>query len=129
MATAYICPPMLRLKRSAQSGMKDMTADWQVLYTESCPMAYLFGGAEIDLSQMQAGDVIDVRVRKQIVIGGGFVIHDQVQYSNAQPATHPTMRIGPIPDVYGVEVAMRQTVGVLRTITTEFWDAKRLGAQ
>ena len=127
MATAYICPPMLRLKRSAQSGTKGMTADWLVVYTESCPMAYLFGGAEIDLSQMQAGDTIDIRVRKQIISGGGLVVHDQVQYSDAQPATHPSMRIGPIPDVYGVEVSMRQTAGALRTITTEFWDAKRLG--
>lgn len=104
-----------------------MAAAWGAVYSESSIMAYLFGGAEIDLSTMLAGDTIDVRVRKVVISGGGWVNHDQKQYSGAQPTGHPSMRIGPIPDIYGVEVAMRQTAGVLRSIPCEFFDAKRLG--
>ena len=127
MALAMTSPPMLRLKRSAQSGTKAMTAGWQVIYTESSTMAYIFAGAEIDLTNMQAGDTIDVRIRKQIVVGGVWVVHDQKQFLNAQPVTHPSMHIAALPDVYGVEIAMEQTLGVLRNIDTEFYDAKRIG--
>jgi hypothetical protein len=127
MATAYICPPMLRLKRSAQSGSYAMAAAWAVIYTENSIMAYLFSGAIIDLSTMQAGDTIDIRIRKQLVSGGGWIPHDLKSYAGAMPAGHQTVHIAPIPDVYGAEIAMRQTAGVLRTIDAEFYDAKRLG--
>ncbi len=127
MAFGSSMPPMLRLKRSTQSGTKGMTAAFAVVYTESCLMSYIFAGAEIDLSTMQAGDTIDIRVRKQVISGGGWVNHDQKQYVGAPPAGHPSIHISPIPDVYGVEISMRQTAGVLRTIPCEFYDAKRLG--
>ena len=130
MATAFISPPMLRLRRSAQSGSKAMTAAWQVVYTESGPnaSAYIFGGSEINLTPMQALDTINIRVRKIVVSGGAWVNHDQKAYNDAQPVTHPSIHINPIPDVYGVEVSMQQTAGGLRTIETEFYDAKRMGA-
>lgn len=127
MAHASIMPPMLRLARSAQSGSKAMAADWTVLYTESSIMAYLFAGAEIDLSTMAAGDIIDIRVRKVIVSGGAWANHGLVNYAGAMPAGHVTAHITPIPDIYGIEIAMRQTAGVLRTVDAEFFDAKRLG--
>lgn len=127
MATATTSPPLLRLKRSVQSGTKAMTAVWQVVYTESSPGAYIFAGAEIDLSNMQAGDSLDIRVRKQLTSTSTWVVHDQVNYLGAPPATHQTVHVGAIPDVYGVEIAMQQTAGVLRNIDTEFYDAKRLG--
>jgi len=127
MAQMFGMPPVLRLKRSAQSGSKAMAAAWTVVFTESCPMAYIFAGGEINLSPMQAGDVIDIRVRKQVLSGGALTPHDQKTYSDAQPATHPSIHINAIPDVHGVEIAMRQTAGVLRSIETEFYDAKRLG--
>ncbi len=129
MAHAVSSPPNLRLKRSAQSGVKAMTAAFSVVYTESSVsgIAYIFAGAEIDLSSMMLNDIIDIRVRKVVVIGGGWVNHDQKQYADAQPVGHPSIHINPIPDVYGVEIAMRQTGGGLRNIPCEFFDAKRLG--
>ena len=129
MAHAGSSPPILRLKRSAQSGSKAMAAAYAVMFTESTVsgIAYLFAGAEFDLSTMEAGDIIDVRVRKIIVPGGDWVNHDEWNYVGAQPAGHPSKHIRPIPDVYGVEVAMRQTAGVLGTIPCEFFDAKRIG--
>jgi len=127
MAHASTSPPMLRLKRSAQSGQKAMTAAYAVEYTESCPLAYIFAGAEIDLSNMQIGDAIDIRVRKQIISGGGWVVHDIMSYTDAVPARHVTAHIGAIPDVYGISVDMVQTAGVLRNCDAEFYDAKRIG--
>lgn len=129
MAHAVTSAPILRLARSAQSGSKAMTAAYAVVYSESSisAIAYIFAGAEIDLSSMQAGDIIDVRVRKVVVSGGGWINHDEKSYSGAQPTGHPSKHISPIPDVYGVEISMRQTLGVLRTIPCEFFDAKRLG--
>jgi len=104
-----------------------MTAAYAVVYTESCPMAYIFAGAEISLANMQAGDAIDIRVRRQIIAGGGWVVHDIMNYTDAQPARHVTTHISAIPDVYGIEIAMQQTAGALITCGCEFYDAKRLG--
>jgi len=129
MAFATSVPPLLTLRRSPQSGTKAMAAAWQVVYTDlsSSNIAYLFGGARINLSTMQAGDHIDIRVRKKVVSGGAWVNHDQLSYDDAQPANHPSVAISSIPDVYGMEIAMRQTAGVLRTLECEFYAAKILG--
>ena len=129
MATGSSSPPMLRLKRSTQSGSVAMAAAaaWVVAYTESCPMAYIFAGAEIDLTTMILGDSIDIRVRKQLVGGGGWVNHALTNYIDAQPAGHPAIHINPIPDVFGIEISARQNLGALRTFPAEFFDAKRIG--
>lgn len=129
MASATSVPPILSLRRSGQSGTKAMAAAWTVVYSDLSvsTIAYLFGGARINLSTMLAGDHIDIRVRKVVLSGGAWVNHDQLDYDDAQPANHPSVAIGAIPDVYGVEIAMRQTAGTLRTIETEFFAAKVLG--
>ena len=127
MATASSMPPMLRLDRSSQSGAKAMAAAYAVVYTESSTQAFLFSGANIDLSTMAAADVIDIRIRKVVILGGGWVNHDEVSYADAQPTGHPSISIAGIANIYGIEISMRQTAGVLRTIPCEFFDAKRLG--
>ena len=132
MAVVSGMPPILRHRRSAQSGSYVMTAAWQVVYTENAAtslLAYLFMGSEINLLPMALGDTIDIRVRKILVATGTWVIHDQKPYTGVQPVTHPSKHIGPIPDIYGFEIAMRQTaVAVaLLTIECEFYEAKRLG--
>lgn len=132
MATVSGMPPIMRTRRSTQSGAFVMTAAWQVVYTENestSLLPYFFLGAEINLSPMAAGDTIDIRIRKILVAAGAFTIHDQRSYSDARPATHPSLRIAGLVDVYGVEIAMRQTAvaAALLTIEAEFYDAKRLG--
>lgn len=129
MAGATSVPPILSLRRSGQSGTKGLTVAWSVIYSDlsSSTIAYLFGGARINLSNMLAGDHIDIRVRKIVLSGGDWVLHDQMSYDDVQPTNHPTVAIGPIPDVYGVEVSVRQTAGTLITIGTEFYVAKVLG--
>lgn len=129
MAYATSVPPLLALRRSAQSGIKAMQAAYQVVYTDvsTSTIAWLFSGAKFNLTPMQAGDHIDIRVRKRVVLGGAWVNDDELGYDNAQPANHPSVSIGAIPDVYGIEIAMRQTAGVLRNIECEFFAAKLLG--
>ena len=74
MAGAISVPPILSLRRSAQSGTKAMAATWTVVYSDqsATTIAYLFSGARINLSTMQAGDHIDIRVRKQVLAGGAW---------------------------------------------------------
>jgi hypothetical protein len=129
MASATGAPPLLALRRSPQSGIKAMTAAWQVIYADvsGSNLAYLFSGATINLAPMQVGDHIDIRVRKRVVSGGALVTIDQFGYDSVQPADYPSVAISSIPDVYGVEIAMRQTAGVLRNIECEFYAAKILG--
>lgn len=129
MAFATSVPPLLALRRSAQSGTKTMTAAWQVVYTElsASNIAYLFGAAKINLTPMLAGDIIDIRLRKVVVSGGAWVNHDEIAYADVQPVDHPSVSIPSMPDVFGVEISMRQTAGALRTIECEFYAAKILG--
>ena len=61
------------------------------------------------------------------VSGGAQVVHHLMSYSDVQPVNHPSVHIGPLLDVFGVEVSMRQTaVAVaLLNIDCEFFDAFR----
>lgn len=127
MADIITVPPLLRFGRSPQSGIKTMTAAYATVFTDSSLAVYIFAGAVIDLSAMLAGDHIDIEVDKVVIQGGAFIPHDIVGYDNAQPVGHLAVRITAIPDVYGVRIQMRQTVGVLRDIPTEFIVAKRIG--
>ncbi len=128
MASVSSMPPMLRLLRSLQSDFYTMTAAWQVVYTEESSVAYLFSSAEINLSVMAAGDTIEIRSRKLLDPTDAWVMHEQAPaYVGAMPVNHPTVHIGPMNNVYGFEISMRQTAGVLRSIMCEFYDAKRLG--
>ncbi len=115
---------LLKLRRSTQSGDKVMTADYAALYEEKAEVVYIFAGAKIDLTNMQTGDTIDVRVRTRLKDGGSYVTLDEKSYTNVQPDTKKAIRITAMPDNYGVEIAMRQTAGPLRVIPCEFFDAK-----
>lgn len=124
-ATAFTVSPILRLKRSPQSGNKVMTAAWQTVYAQSQAYAWLFGSGKIDLTNMVAGDHIDIRVSSRQVSAGAYVIEDLFDYDDAQPANKQKITIGTFIDTFGVLVEMRQTAGVLRTLYCEFFDAVR----
>lgn len=125
MATLYPSPPILRVRRSAQSGNKTMTAAWASVYASSSLYTYLFSQGIIDLTNMVAGDIIDVRVRKQVDPAGALILHDQKQFFGVQPNERKQFKIGAIFDVYGLSIDMRQTAGALRTLYCEFVDARR----
>ena len=124
-ATAFTVSPILRLKRSPQSGNKIMTVAWQTVYSQSQAYAWLFGSGRIDLTNMVLGDHIDIRVSSRQVSGGAYVIEDLFDYDDAQPANKQKVTIGTFVDTFGVLVEMRQTAGPLKTIYCEFFDAVR----
>lgn len=125
MASQFAVSPILRLKRSSQSGNKIMTAAWQQVYSQTQAYAWLFGSGRIDLTSMQAGDHIEVRVSSRQISGGAYIIEDLMDYDDAQPTNKQKVTIGAFADTFGVIVEMRQTAGALRTIYCEFMDATR----
>ena len=101
-----------------------MSADYAAVYEEKAEGAYVFTGAKVDLTNMQAGDTIDVRVRTKLKDGGSYVALDEKSYADVQPDGKKAIRITAMLDNYGLEIAMRQTTGPLRVIPCEFFDAK-----
>ncbi|MFC1930666.1 hypothetical protein ACFLVG_01750 [Chloroflexota bacterium] len=116
---------LLKLQRSPQSGWKLMTGAYAPVYEESHAVAYIFAGGKIDLSPMEAGDVIDVRVRTKLEGGDSYKTTWENSYSGVQPDDRKVIRLSAMPDNYGLEVSLRQTSGTLKFILGEFFDAKR----
>jgi len=116
---------LLKLERSTQSGWKLMTGSYVSVYEESHTVAYIFAGGKIDLSPMEAADVLDVRVRTKLEGGGSYKTMWEKSYSGVQPDDRKVIRLSAVPDNYGLEVSMRQTAGTLKYILCEFFDAKR----
>ncbi len=129
MAIAMGMPPMLRTKRSTQSGAKVLTAVYAAAYSDLSAQAWAFMGGYVDLSQMQAGDVVNIRTRLTLANGGGMVVEDVKTYADAQPAGHLIIKIEPVANVYGLDISLQQTAGAFRTLLCEFFDAKRLGME
>lgn len=129
MAQMFGTSPMLSAVRSPQSGTYTMTAAWQVVYTESCTQPFLFVGANLNLQNMFGGDTIGVRVRKKESSGGSWVNHDGMVYSGVQPANHPSVAIGAVFGMYGIEISMQQTAvaAAFINVVCEFFHAKRIG--
>ena len=127
MATAFPVAAGLRIRRSSQSGLYTMTAAWQTIYQNAQLYAWMFAAGEIDLTNMVAGDDIEIRIGKRNVRAGAYIYKDTVLYED-QPATgFEKITIGPIMDTFGVIIEMRQpTVAVaLTTCYCEFFDAIR----
>lgn len=124
-ATAFSVSPILRLRRSAQSGNYTMTAAWQTVYTQVQAVAWMFGSGKLDLTNMLAGDHIDVRVSTRQVAAGGWVLEDQFDYDGVQPTAKPKVVVGSILDTFGVLIEMRQTAGALIIVYCEFFEALR----
>ncbi len=116
---------LLKLERSPQSGWKLMTGSYAPVYEESNSVAYIFAGGKVDLSPMEAGDVVDVRVRTKLEGGGDYKTMWEKSYSGVQPDDRKVIKLSAMPDNYGLEVSMRQTAGTLKYILCEFFDAKR----
>ena len=116
---------LLKLERSRQSGWKLMTVSYAPVYEESHTVAYIFAGGKVDLSPMEAGDVLDVRVRAKLEGGGDYKTMWEKSYSGVQPDDRKVIKLSAMPDNYGLEVSMRQTAGTMKYILCEFFDAKR----
>jgi hypothetical protein len=127
MATAFVVTPFLELRKSSQSSSYTMTTDWQQVYYEYSGISFLFGGANIDLTNMQAGDVTEVRVQYKLQSDGSAINEDVFTYNGVQPTNNKIAHVGVTSNLYGIYVHMRQTSGTLRSFYCEFYDAKRRG--
>ena len=116
---------LLKLERSHQSGWKLMTGSYAPVYEESHAVAYIFAGGKIDLSPMEAGDAVDIRVRTKLEGGDSYKTTWEKSYSGIQPDDRKVIRLSAMLDNFGLEVSMRQTSGALKFILGEFFDAKR----
>ena len=116
---------LLKLERSHQSGWKLMTGSYTPVYEESHTVAYIFAGGKIDLSPMEAGDVVDIRVRTKLESGDSYKTIWEKSYSGVQPDDRKVIKLSAMPDNYGLEVSIRQTTGTLKYILCEFFDAKK----
>lgn len=125
MATLFPVPPILKLRLSPQSGNKAMTVAWSSVYTYSSNYAYMLAQSSIDLTNMVAGDIVDVRITKLIDPSGTPGVPDEKQFFGVQPAERKQFKIGPILNVYGLTIDMRQPAGALKTFYCEFMVAMR----
>lgn len=125
MATQFAVSPILRLRRSPQSGNYIMTAAWQTVYAQVQAFAWMFASGRIDLSNMLLGDQVEIRVSSRNIAAGPYIIEDEMIFNDVQPVQKPKIVIGSIIDTFGVIIEMRQTAGVLRTFNCEFFDAVR----
>lgn len=125
MAQAFSVSPILRLRRSTQSGNYTMTAAWQTVYQNSYAYAWMFASAKIDLTNMIAGDAIDIRQSTRHAAGGNWIVEDLYDFTDAMPTNKQKVSIGSVIDTFGVRLEMRQTAGALKVIYGEFFDAVR----
>jgi len=117
---------MLDLARSPQSGTTTTTGAEQIIYTESgTPHPFAYGGSNIDLFNMAAGDTIRLRLYKKVKSGGVFHLKsDDAVNTYTGPQTIIKQFDG-IYNTYGVEVRMQLLAGVNFDVDAEHFDAKR----
>lgn len=125
MAVMFNMPAILRERRSTQSGNYIMTAAWQVIYTSSSSYVYKFCQGTIDLTNMIAGDSINIRLSKMLLPLGNFIVFDQVNYAGVQPVGAKAVIIDQVYDVYGFRIEAQQNLGVFETLYCEFLEAFR----
>lgn len=125
MAQIFNMPPILRERRSTQSGNIAMTAAWQTLYSRTSLYPYRFSQGMIDLTNMIAGDSVTIRISRRIDQFGNFIVFGQNVYNGVQPVGAKAIVIGEILDIYGFMVEAQQTLGALRTFYCEFVEAFR----
>ena len=103
--------PVLQLKRSDQSGNKTLTDAYAAVFEDSNNFPWIFAGASIDLTSMEADDTVYIRVSTKAKSGGTYVVEDETSYTGAQPASAKAVRISAFPNIYGVKIEAYQSAG------------------
>ena len=121
-----LCFPILELTPSTQSGLKtmpDAAGTWLVCYEEDQGYTWLFAGADIDLTAMQAGDTVEIAWDRRMESGGAYVLGPLNTYNGAQ--TNPWKHIEAESNLYGMRIRAHQTAGVARSFYMEFSEGKK----
>lgn len=90
-----------------------LTAVEQALITTSDNKSHVVTG-QIDLSNMIAGDVVEVRQYMMVKSAGTFIAYADEVYSGVQ--TLPLLNISTKKGKYGIKVTIKQTTGTFRTV-------------
>jgi hypothetical protein len=122
---------LLDLARSPQSGTTTMTGAELTLYEETSANPFAFLGGFVDLTNMQAGDTIVLKVYVKIKSGGAYR-----QWSDDAVNTYTGVQTvaikhfngpGDIYNLDGFKVTCTQSAGVNRDVDHSWYDAKRGG--
>ena len=73
----------------------------------------------VDLSNLVAGDIVEVRMYIRLKEGGPWVTYHEESYSG--PLTPPIVHIAKRPESHGLKVTTTQTAGVPKSIDYEFF--------
>jgi hypothetical protein len=73
----------------------------------------------IDLSPMQAGDVVVIRMYVKLTPTGDYVKYAEETYTDAQAL--PALHIVTLPARYGIKLTMQQTAGTNRAFSYQFF--------
>ena len=119
--------PVLQLKRSGQSGSKTLTDAYAAAFEDSNSIPWIFAGASIDLTSMEADDTVHIRVSIMAKSGGAYLVEDESPYTGVQPADAKAIRIGAFPNIYGVKIEAYQSAGAppYLSLDMDFFVAKR----
>ena len=98
------------------TGEEDLIAEVDKTAT---PAEFHLQGA-IDLTSMDAGDIIIVREFMQIKVAGTYVKYAEEQYSGVQST--PLLHLETKPASYKLKITVEQTAGVMRTFDYEFFE-------
>jgi hypothetical protein len=113
------------VSRYANSGAITLAAYEQWLYQDSAAEPFMFGGGIIDLSNLQAGDKVTVKLWACLYSGDSYRIIGQVNLSG--PLTlNSKLEFGSMYNRYGVKVGIMQTAGSYRSVQHEWFLAKQL---
>lgn len=126
MATAYLVPAILRLQRSGQSESKTMTSSYATMYEDSDDNPWIFGGADIDLTNITASDAVTIRISVKNTSDGDYIVKDIKVFTGVQPDDAKQLRIGAFANTYGTKIEAYQNVGATYVeLYMTFWLAKR----
>ena len=73
----------------------------------------------VDLSNLVAGDIVELKMFIKLKVGGNWVTYHQESY--AGPLTPPIVFVSKRPENHGMKVTVTQTAGVPKSIDYEFF--------
>jgi hypothetical protein len=89
------------------------TASIGTEHTLSNPVTNKFFTAYVDLTNMAAADVVEIRVSMIVKVAGSYIQYFLQTYSGVQ--TDPIVYIPPLPSDIGYKLTLKQTAGTGRT--------------
>ncbi len=110
--------------RSDQSGTITADGTEQILFEKAESSPWILDSGNVDLSNLQSGDQIYVRMYKKIADGGNYLLigPDTLnKYSDGLRDGWNIIEYSKISNVYGIKVTLEQIEGTYRDFDHEWW--------